>query len=191
MNAKNLGFPPDTFDVALSGFMGWYDCFDFKQNKFTQPDAKAPEIYRVLKDGGRFVCCSWEEQYDLAWMEQAVLRNYPQILQNPEYLAHRPIGMAYEKAAGYETILRSAGFRDIEIFTHQMAFLSTDEEEWWQQMVQVGWWHILKAISDADIQQIKAAVIHDLQPLVRSEGIIFEKRVFFIRGRKRRHHGSG
>ena len=164
--------------------MGWYDCFDFEQNEFTRPDTKAPEIYRVLKKGGKLICCSWEAQEDLAWMEAAVLRNYPEMLENPEYLEHRPIGMAYEKATGYEIILRQAGFQDIEITTHAMAFLSTDEEEWWQQMREVGWWRILGSMSDEVVQQIKAAVLFDIKPLKRSEGIIFEKRVFFICGRK-------
>mgnify|MGYP001072451340 FL=1 len=184
MNARNLAFPPGTFDIALSGFMGWYDCFDFNTNQFTRPDAKAPEIFRVLKEGGRLVCCSWEEQDDLAWMEEAVLRNYPAMRENGEYLEHRPIGMAYEKAKGYETILRNAGFRGTEIFTHRMAFLSTDEEEWWQQMVEVGWWHVLKTLRDEAVQQLKTSVIRDLTSFMGDAGIIFEKRVFFVHGYK-------
>lgn len=184
MNARCLGFAAGTFDIALSGFMGWYDCFDFESNEFTQPDVKAPEIYRVLKEGGRFICCSWEEQYDLAWMEEAVLRHYPEVLDNPEYLKHRPIGMAYEKAKGYEIILRSAGFRDIVISTHTMAFLSNDEEEWWQQMQKVGWWEIMGNMGDEVVQKIKAAILGDLHTLKRSTGIVFEKKVFFVHGNK-------
>ncbi len=95
--------------------MGWYDCFDFERNEFTQVDKKAPEIRRVLRNAGRFVCCSWEAQDDLAWMEGAILRHYPEIQQDEEYLERRPIGMAYEKPAGYEIILQAAGFRSIEV----------------------------------------------------------------------------
>ena len=94
MNARTLGFRTGIFDFVLSGFMGWYDCFDFAQLRFTRPDTKAKEIRRVLRDGGRFVCCSWDEQEDLRWMEEAVLRHYPAILQDREYLERRPIGMA-------------------------------------------------------------------------------------------------
>jgi len=184
MNAKSLAFPANTFDIALTGFMGWYDCFDFNADQFTNPDFKAPEIRRVLKDGGRVVCCSWEEQYDLAWMEKAVLRNYPQLLENAEYLRRRPIGMAYEKPRGYETILRKAGFRDIETFTHIMAFLSTDEEEWWQQMQQVGWESLLAKLDAKLVRKLKAAVLRDLQDQKQGDGIIFEKKVFFVCGHK-------
>ena len=94
--------------------MGWYDCFDFDKGKFTQPDTKAKEIRRVLRDGGRIICCSWEKQEGVSWMEDAIIRHYPLILEDPEYLERRPIGMAYEKAEGYEVILQRAGFREIK-----------------------------------------------------------------------------
>ena len=110
------------------GFMGWYDCFDFVHFRFTQPDIKGKEIWRVLRDGGKFVCCSWEQQEDVAWMEEAFIRHHPAILQDGVFLEHRTIGMAYEKAAGYEIIFRSAGFREIEIAQETMVFVSTDEE---------------------------------------------------------------
>jgi ubiquinone/menaquinone biosynthesis C-methylase UbiE len=184
MNAKHLAFAGNTFDIALTGFMGWYDCFDFNADQFTAQDTKAPEIYRVLKDGGRVVCCSWEEQYDLAWMEAAVLRNYPELLENAEYLRRRPIGMAYEKSRGYEILLRQAGFRDIEISTLTMVFLSTDEEEWWQQMQQVGWQSLLAKLEAKAVGKLKAAIIRDLQEHKTGDGIIFEKKVFFVCGHK-------
>ena len=83
MNANSLAFKTGSFDHSISGFVGWYDCFDFNTNQFTQADLKSKEILRVLKDGGRFACCSWEEQQDLRFMEQAILRYYPAILEDP------------------------------------------------------------------------------------------------------------
>jgi len=180
MNAKNLGFPVGTFDIALCGFMGWYDCFDFVRFEFTQPDTKAKEIRRVLRDGGRFVCCSWEEQEDLAWMEEVILRHYPAILQDDEYLERRPIGMAYEKARGYEIILQSAGFQGIEGSKETMTFVSTDEEEWWRQMQHVGWESLTDKIETGELQRVKEAIFEDLQPYKQGDGIHFKKVVFFV-----------
>ena len=186
-NAKHLGFRTGSFDIALSGFMGWYDCFDFVRGEFTQPDTKAPEIRRVLREGGRFICCSWEEQEDLAWMEEAILRHYPQILEDAEYLERRPIGMAYEKAPWYEVILRSAGFRDIEVFREVMTFVSADEEEWWQQMQEVGWASLLAKIENQGpdrLPRVKEAIFKDLQRYKQADGIHFDKVVFFVHGVK-------
>ena len=187
MNARTLGFRTGIFDFVLSGFMGWYDCFDFAQLRFTRPDTKAKEIRRVLRDGGRFVCCSWDEQEDLRGMEEAVLRHYPAILQDREYLERRPIGMAYEKAAGYEIILRAAGFKDLEVSRESMTFVSTDEEEWWRQMEQVGWDSLIRKIESggADrLQRVKEAIFADLASYRQEDGIHFDKVVFFVCGTK-------
>jgi len=186
-NAKDQGFQTATFDIALCGFMAWDDCFDFEHLQFTQPDAKAKEIWRVLRADGWFVCGSWDRQDDVSWMEAAVLRHHPAILEDREYLSRRPIGMAYENAKGYEIILRSAGFREITISTETMTFVSTDEEEWWRQMQQIGWDSILENIGrrDADqLQKIKAAIFKDLQSYKHSDGIHFDKEVFFVRSVK-------
>lgn len=178
-----MGFQSGSFDVALCGFMAWDDCFDFERNEFTQPDTKATEIRRVLRAGGRFVCCSWDRQEDVSWMEEAIIRHYPAILQDSEYLERRPIGMAYEKAAGYEIILQSAGFRDIEVSLEEHEFVSTDEEEWWRQMQHVGWDSLLEKIereASGQLQRIKEAIFQELQQYKRADGIYFTKAVFFI-----------
>jgi len=184
MNASRLAFCTGSFDIALCGFMGWDDCFDFVHFRFTQPETKAKEIWRVLRDGGRFACCSWEQQEDVTWMEDAIIRHYPAILQDRDYLDQRTIGMAYEKAQGYEIILRSAGFREIEIDQESMIFVSTDEEEWWRQMYQLGWYVVIDKIGPGEFQRLKEAVFKDLQPFKQADGIHFQKTVFFVRGMK-------
>jgi ubiquinone/menaquinone biosynthesis C-methylase UbiE len=186
-NAKSLGFRTGSFDIAICGFMGWDDCFDFAQGEFTQPDTKAKEMWRVLRDGGRFVCCSWEKQEGVSWMEEAIIRYYPAILEDGEYLERRPIGMAYEKAEGYEVIFQRAGFRGIEVLRETMTFVSTDEEEWWRQMQHLGWEPFIEKIENAGtdrLQRLKGAIFRDLQPYRQADGIHFDKVVFFVRGVK-------
>jgi ubiquinone/menaquinone biosynthesis C-methylase UbiE len=167
--------------------MGWYDCYDFAKREYTQLETKAKEIWRVLKAGGRFVVCSWEKQEGVSWMEEAIHRHYPAILEDQEYLERRPIGMAYEKAEGYETILRDAGFRDIKIIKEEAVFISTDEEEWWRQMMHLGWDSLIDNIKQKGIEQvqsIKKAIFEELQQYKQSDGIQFAKTVFFICGMK-------
>ena len=186
-NANNLGLRSGAFDIALCGFMGWDDCFDFAQEEFTQPDRKAKEIWRVLRDGGKLISCSWERQEDVSWMEEAIIRHYPAILVDNEYLAERPIGMAYEKAEGYEIILRSAGFKEIEVVKETMTFISTDEEEWWRQMQHIGWDSIMERIErnePGQLRRIKKAIFKDLQYYKQADGIPFYKKVFFVSGVK-------
>jgi ubiquinone/menaquinone biosynthesis C-methylase UbiE len=164
--------------------MGWYDCFDFTRREFTQVDTKAPEIWRVLKQGGRLVCCSWEEQEDIRLMEAKMIQHYPALLEDREYLEERPIGMAYEKIEGYEIILRDAGFTEIEAVKETMTFVSTNEEEWWRQMRGVGWETFLDKIETDELNRVKTAIFQDLQPYKRADGFYFNKDVFFVIGVK-------
>ena len=183
-NAKDLGFQTSTFDIVICNFMGWYDMFDFAQGEFKQQDSKANGIWRVLKDGGRFVVGSWEKQEGITWMENAIHRYYPEILDNSEYLERRPVGMAYEQAEGYEIIFQEAGFRNIDVIREVMTFVSSDEDEWWEMMLYVGWDAYLEKIEDDRLQKIKGAIFKDLQSHKHSGGIHFEKNVFFVRGEK-------
>jgi hypothetical protein len=133
------------------------------------------------------VVCSWEAQQDLAWMEDAMLRYHPDLLLDSEFLAERPVGMAYEKPTGYEIILKAAGFSEIEIIRETAEFVSTDEDEWWRQMERVGWKSFLGKISQKNagqLQGIKDAIFRDLQAFKQSVGIHFIKSVFFVRGVK-------
>jgi ubiquinone/menaquinone biosynthesis C-methylase UbiE len=186
-NATNLCFSTGSFDIALCGFMGWSDCFDFVGFKYIQPDSKAQEIQRVLREGGKFLCCAWEAQEDLVWMEAAMLRYYPALLQDGEYQQQRPIGAAYEKAQGYEIILRTAGFQDIEIYRETAEFVSTDEEEFWRAMQNVGWEPFFEKINKfgaEKLQRIKDAIFKDLQFFKQSDGIHFTKTALYASGVK-------
>jgi len=167
--------------------MGWDDCYDFSKREFTQPETKAKEIWRVLKVGGMFVVCSWEKQEDVSWMEDAINRHYPAIRDDQEYLEQRPIGMSYEKAEGYEIFFQDAGFSKIKIIKEKATFISTNEEEWWRQMMHLGWASLINYIKKKEIEQVnsvKKAIFDDLQQYKQSAGIQFTKTVFFVFGMK-------
>jgi len=65
-----------------------------------------------------------------------------------------------------------------------MGFVSTDEEEWWRQMYQLGWDIVIDKMEPGELQRIKEAVFQDLQPFKQADGIHFQKTVFFVRGVK-------
>ena len=187
MNAENMGLQDSSFDVALCGFMGWNYCFDFALGQFKRADARMKEIWRVLRDGGRVWISAWEKQDDLDWMEEALVRYLPSILSDREFIEHRPIGYSRENAAGYDIILRNAGFKDIDILHEQAEFVSASEEEWWEQMNNLGWRRYLAKTENGGaerLHRIKEALFKDLQRHKRTDGIHFTKSVLFATGSK-------
>jgi SAM-dependent methyltransferase len=188
MNAENMGLPNGFFDLALCGFMGWDYCFDFVRGEFTGPDTRMREVSRVLRDGGRVGISTWEQQADLDWMEQKFIGAFPSIASDREFIERRPIGYSKESAHGYDIILRSAGFEDVEIFREKVAFVSTDEEEWWEQMRSLGWYRYFERTENEGVDKLerfKESVFRDLQRHKHADGIQFSKSVAFVFGAKR------
>ena len=133
------------------------------------------------------MCGSWEKQEGITWMENAIRRYYPEILDDSEYLERRPVGMAYEKAEGYEIIFQRAGFRNIDVIREAMTFVSSDEDEWWRMMLHIGWDKYIGKIENGGndrVKKIKGEIFKDLQSYKQADGIHFEKIVFFVRGEK-------
>ena len=68
-----------------------------------------------------------------------------------------------------------------------MTFVSTDEEEFWRQMQEVGWASLLEKIGNQAPEQlamVKRAILEDLQHYKQADGIHFDKVVIFARGVK-------
>ena len=187
MNAESMGLPDSSFDVVLSGFMGWDYCFDFARGEFKRADARMKEIWRVLRAGGRVWISAWEEQGDLDWMEETLIRYLPPILSDREFIEHRPIGYSRENAAGYDIVLRGAGFKDIDILHEKAEFVSAGEEEWWDLMNDLGWRRYLakmENVGDERLRRVKEALFKDLESHKRADGIHFTKSVLFATGIK-------
>jgi SAM-dependent methyltransferase len=187
MNAESMGLQDSSFDVVLCGFMGWDYGFDFARGEFKRADARMKEIWRVLRAGGRVWISAWEEQGDLDWMEETLVRYLPSILSDQEFVEDRPIGYSKENAAGYDIILQSAGFKDISILHEKAEFVSAGEEAWWEQMSILGWGRYLAKMENGGaerLQRIKEAVFKGLERYKRADGIHFEKSVLFATGIK-------
>lgn len=141
----------------------------------------------MLKAGRRVWISAWEKQGDLDWMEETLVRYLPSILSDREFIEHRPIGYSKESAAGYDIILRNAGFKDIDILHEKAEFVSAGEEEWWEQMNNSGWRRYLAKMENVGaerLQRIKEALFKDLQCHKRADGIHFTKSVLFATGSK-------
>ena len=187
MNVEKMGFPDGSFDVVLGGFMGWDYCFDFVHNAFTGSDVRMREIARVSREGGQVWICAWERQADLDWMEEMFIRHLPSIVSDPEFIERYPIGYSRENATGYDTIMKNAGLKNIEIFKETADFVSTDEEAWWEEIQNLGWKRFTRKVDaegSNDPRKFKEHVWEELQRNKHADGIHFTKSVLFAHGVK-------
>lgn len=185
MNADNLGFRDRSFDYVLCGFIGWDYCYDFMRHEFTAPDPRGREIYRVLRNGGRFGLSSWQEQADLDWMQDILIKHFPFIANRQDgERASRPLAYSQENRPGLEEILSSAGFKNIQTFEEITEFSSPDEETWWRQMRNVGWHRYLEEMDAKTLSDFKKIVFDALQAHKTDDGIDFSKTVIFAFGEK-------
>ena len=186
MDAGSLGFMDGLFDFVLSGFVGWSDCFDFETLVFIGSDTRLAEMSRVLKVGGRIGISSWARQDDLDWLGYQFERYLP------AYSAEQGIGSSWaayskENAPGFEMILQDWNFQDIEITAEKTVVVSADEEAWWQQICEAGWWVQIDRVAVTDkgkFLKFKEKVFENLQEHKHNDGIHFSKTVLFAFGRK-------
>ena len=188
MNAENLGFEDDSFDIALCGFVGWDYCYDFIICDFTGPDTRSREIWRVLREGGNICISSWEYQEDIEWLATIFTQHYPSIsAENVQDGIRRPLVYSKETPAGYRAILDNAGFKEIMIFREKAEFVSVDEESWWEQMRRLGWYRYfdkIEALGMDKLKRFKEVVFESLQEHRIADGFRFNKQVFFATGKK-------
>lgn len=188
MNAGNIGFSTGTFDISLCGFIGWDYCFDFALGDFFAPDVRLMEIWRVLRKGGRIAISSWEWQDDLEWMEEMLIRHFPSILNNYQQGGGCcPMNYSRENSGGYRRILECAGFTNIDISREKAEFVSDNEEQWWQQMNDIGWHRYFEEVERMGAKKLsifKEAVFEGLQAYKHKDGIHFTKSVIYAIGEK-------
>ena len=122
MDATDLKFQKNLFDVITCGFIGFDRYYNFESNKFRE-DQNNPlmkEMFRVLKHTGTIVLSTWKLQEDLETVAEMALDSskFP--------------GYSKEHEEGIIFLMRDAGFTDIqiEVIDYYRVFDSLDE--WWK-----------------------------------------------------------
>lgn len=181
MDANALGFLPETFHTVLANFVGWGDCFDFDRMEFISSDKIMSEIMRVLRPGGQVGIGSWVGQSDIDW----IVGEFKKYLPEYEKTSANSISCyAKENPEGQKIILRSGGFKNINVYVETASFVSPDAETWWRQMKRAASGYF-KQVSDPDaLESFKEQVFVDLQEHQYPEGIRFSKTVSFAFGTK-------
>lgn len=169
MDAEHLQFPDESFDFVLCAFGIFF---------FPQLERAMSEFRRVLKPNGRIVVATWEKSWDehWGWFDELVKKYLP---PEPDASQDSDSGTApqpvFDTPEGLETILKEAGFADIQVVFEATDFVYATEEEHWSSLWSHGARATLEKIEQnagADgLQNFKADVFTKTQSIKQTDGI--------------------
>jgi O-methyltransferase/aklanonic acid methyltransferase len=187
MDAEHLKFPDATFDAVLCGFALFF---------FPHLQRALAEFKRVLKPasragnfptpgrlatggtsltrraGGRLVVSTWGPP-DAGW------EWYDDLLKiygvQPIPLVTEPL----EQPSALKSVLRRAGFTELDVRTEMVDVVYADEEEWWARQLAQGTRLLLAGMPPEALERFKADVFKHLSRHKHRDGIHRRTTVLF------------
>lgn len=164
MDATELKFLNNSFNVIICGFIGFSRYYNFENNKFHQ-DQNNPlmELYRVLKPPGTIALSTWKLQEDL------------EIVAEMAHDSSKFPGYSKEHEQGIVFLMRDAGFTDIQIEVVDYYRVYESLDQWWKNEYLRSYYQIARN-PDYD---------SSLTKYERNGHFYFKKSVIYAKGKKR------
>ena len=164
MDAAELKFLNNHFNVIICGFIGFSRYYNFENNKFHQ-DQNNPlmkEMFRVLKHTGTIALSTWKLQEDIEFVAEMARdsSNFP--------------GYSKEHEQGISFLMRDAGFTDIQIKVIDYYRVYGSLDEWWKNEYLRSYYKIARN-PDYD---------SSLTKYERNGHFYFKKSVIYAKGKK-------
>ena len=169
MDAEDLQFPDESFDYLLCGFAIFF---------FPQLNRAMSEFRRVLKSNGRICISTWDKLFDerWSWFDDIVKDHLPPESEStqPEESNSTPQPV-FDTQEGLESILASAGFENIQIFSEEEEFVYSTNEEYWLTLWSHGVRGLLERMEQAKgkegLEKFKSDVFRKVDVLKKDDGL--------------------
>ena len=169
MDAEDLQFPDESFDYLLCGFAIFF---------FPQLNRAMSEFRRVLKSNGRICISTWDKLFDerWSWFDEIVKDHLPPESEStqPEESNSTPQPV-FDTQEGLESILASAGFENIQIFSEEKEFVYSTNEEYWLTLWSHGARGLLERMEQAKgkegLEKFKSDVFRKVDVLKKDDGL--------------------
>ncbi|GMQ60665.1 hypothetical protein AN1V17_50660 [Vallitalea sediminicola] len=176
MDSEKLDFIDNSFDNVLCGLSTSF---------FTNSLSAVDEMYRVLKDGGRVGLSTWKNREKKGVLGKVYTKLFPQ--GQDKNLNDIPSRPDFGSVDGIETILKNAGFKNIEIFVEKETFYYKDEEEWWKEQwtnASRGLFEHIERKGLDSLNKFKEEAFNAIMEYKDEHGIRFDGKVLFSFGQK-------
>ncbi|MFX0152029.1 MAG: class I SAM-dependent methyltransferase [Candidatus Hodarchaeota archaeon] len=179
MDAENLIYPNNSFDIILCGFGIFF---------FPQCNKALRETWRVLKPNGQIGISTFYHIEDanstrLRERINKAIRKYlpPPLKQEIQQKNKAPI---FDTQEGMQRLLSSANFRKIRCIIEEKEFLCPNIEEYWNYMWSVFWRAQLEKIPSEKHDLLKDEITTIFNEFKREDGLHNTISVLFTFGKK-------
>jgi len=169
MDAENLQFPDELFDFVLCGFSIFF---------FPQLYQAMAEFRRVLKPAGVICVSTFDKLFDneWIWLDEIVSTYLPSEPEAAEEIESdsesQPV---FNTPEGLRSIMNTAVFENIQIFTETAEFIYATEEELWSTLWSHGFRRTLERIEKETgpdgLQRFKLEVFNKVNSIKKTDGL--------------------
>jgi O-methyltransferase/aklanonic acid methyltransferase len=153
MDAECLEFADESIDKVLSGF-GLFFLSDIEKG--------LKEIRRVLKPNGLLVFSSWNNDYQLKWLNETISKYVPDIIKNIQVNDEKIHESDFRTPQGIEKILEISGFKKEQILIENIDCYYDNEEEWIETRWHTAYRMYFEQLSEKDYLDLKNKLIQNL-----------------------------
>jgi SAM-dependent methyltransferase len=162
MDAENLAFQDQNFDVVFCGFALFF---------FPSVPKALAEFKRVLKPGGRLVLSIWGDDSTLDTCIHTEINK----LIHTTSLAATPIWDGSE----LQRVLEEAGFLHVQISKEDKVFMHETPEDWFQSLWHHGTRSKLEQLSSLQLTELHQNVLSKAAQYTKSHGLEEILQVFY------------
>lgn len=154
MDAEQLNFPDQTFDIVFCGFALFF---------FPHPDRALAEFHRVLKAGGKLAISTWgKDDPHWHWLSDLIKQF------SPKQQSKAP---RFNTVDSLSEVLQRAGFKNTAFTERTRKVFFTSADEWWKTQWTQGARLFLEQIPTETLEKGYAYAHQKLEEMQQPEGI--------------------